>query len=147
MLMYYHYHTGHGFGSFFAKLLSKVAAKGVAKSLGRVVKTAGRKAIKAAVSPTAKRLVKKAVKKGIEEVTKAGADYTINKIQSLEDAAIKAGAPSDLIHNISATARVGARSGAKKLKDIGIKRSNDFVDNFEPVKKKKRLSYNVEHAL
>ena len=46
MLLHYHYHMGHGFGSFFAKLFSKLAGRTVARTVAKVARVAGRKAIK-----------------------------------------------------------------------------------------------------
>ena len=157
MLLHYHYHLGHGFGSLFARLFSKVAAKTVARSISRVAKVAGRKAIKAATSSTAKRLVKKAAKEAGKELARAGTEVISSKIiDPVKKSAINKGFSPALVHKVSDFVEEGTRSGAEKLKKSGIKRLHASIDNLGPTpkkkkktkktKKKKSLSYLIDKA-
>ena len=157
MLLHYHYHLGHGFGSLFARLFSKVAAKTVARSISRVAKVAGRKAIKAATSSAGRRVIKKLAKKGLEKATDVGTEAFSNKILNpIKKTAINKGLSPDLVHKVSGIVEEGARRGVEKLEKSGIKRLHTSIDSLGPTpqkkkktrktKNKKSLSYIIDKA-
>ena len=137
------HHYGQGFGSIFAKLFSKIAGKTAAKAALNVAKVAGKKAFRA-LGRQGTKFAKELAKDGLKELTKTGGDYTINKIQSLRDKTIKAGASSDLVHKLSDAVEEGVRSGTEALKvrgDKGINKLSEKIDNRIQGKRKNSFPY------
>ena len=133
---------GHGFGSIFAKLFSKIASKTASRAALSAAKRVGSRLVKTGIKkviPVAKKTIKSALKTGIKKATPIAKDlvkkgvkraaeeannFIANKVQKVEDFAIKKGVSPDLAHSVSDLVEEGAREGISDLTKLAHKKSD-----------------------
>ena len=139
---YTHYspfYTGHGFGSMFARIFSKIGAKVGTKVAARVAlkvaKRAGTSLIKKA-APMAKRVIRKQIvplgkklaKQGLEKGLEYGQEVVLNKLNHLDNSAIKAGVPPALAHKVTDLVKRGSIAGLHELGAVADRKTTQFLD-------------------
>ena len=173
---------GHGFGSVFARLFSKIAAKTASRAAMSAAKRVGSKLVRTGIKkviPIAKKTLKSAVKTGIKKATPIAKDLVkkgvkrateeannaiANKVQKVENYAIKKGVSPDIAHSVSDFVKEGSQKGLHGLSNLAESQGDRIIDiagrevkksigvNHHPVSRQrevkprqsKRVSYRVQ---